>query len=209
MSQYQPMYDTFQRDTRERYVPSSRISVSASVFLPASDIDMTTGQLKQDHVRRRRTQGKRLEAERLERESRKNQESLERELKKGGVRVTWISALVICASLVFGCLFTLDYQLSTLQGIQDQRNKIDADMAACEALYEELLDEFEIASSETKICYAAAQDLKMIPAEAAEAVYLVPVDTRPLVTASQNPQQIKADVMVQPTQIPTVASAGN
>ena len=37
MSQYQPMYDTFQRETRERYVPSARLNVAASVQLPGSD----------------------------------------------------------------------------------------------------------------------------------------------------------------------------
>ena len=74
---------------------------------------------------------------------------------------------------------------------------------------EELEDAFAAACSETNILYAAARDLKMIPAEAAEAVYLVPVDTRPLLTASQPAQNVSGDMTVQTTHIPVAASAGN
>ena len=68
MSQYEPLYDSFDRSMRERYVPTARMSVSASVYLPGSEVDLYTGQVKPDRPRRRRTQSKRLEAERLERE---------------------------------------------------------------------------------------------------------------------------------------------
>lgn len=209
MSQYQPMYDTFQRDTRERYVPSGRIVVAASVSLPAGDIDLATGRLKPDHERRHRTQGQVLESERLERKRAKHQKAFDREMQKKGTRVSWLSAVIICASLLFACLFTIDYQLSKLQSIQEQRNSVAADVDVCESRKEELEDAFTLACSETNILYAAAQDLKMIPAEAAEAVYLVPVDTRPLLTAGQPAQNVTADATVQTTQIPAVASAGN
>ena len=209
MSQYQPMYDTFQRDTRERYVPSGRIGVAANVALPAGDIDFATGRLKQDHERRHRTQGQQLEAERLERKRAKHQKAFDREMQKKGLRISWLSAVIICAALLFACLFTIDYQLSTLQGIQEQRNGVAADVDACEIRKEELEDAFAAACSETNILYAAARDLKMIPAEAAEAVYLVPVDTRPLLTASQPAQNVSGDMTMQTTHIPVAASAGN
>ena len=54
MAQYQPMYDSFDRSLPERYVPTARMSVSASVYLPGSEVDMYTGQLKPDRQRRRR-----------------------------------------------------------------------------------------------------------------------------------------------------------
>lgn len=209
MSQYQPMYDTFQREARDRYVPSSRIGVSSGVFLPSGEIDMGNGAAKQGAPRRRRVQAENIAKAHAEKIESKRQKVLEHEKNKTGVRVGILNAVVICAALVIACLFTLNYQLSTLQGIQDQRNRIDADTTAYESRYNDLKEEYLLACSETTICYAAAQDLKMIPAEAAEAVHLVPVDTRPLLTASQNPQNVTAELTVQTTQIPAIASAGN
>ncbi len=208
MSQYQPMYDTFQREARDRYVPSSRIGVSSSASLPSGEIDFGNGMARQG-APRRRTQAANIAKEREAKIESKRQKVREREQNKTGVRVGILNGVILCAALVIACLFTLNYQLSTLQGIQDQRNRIDADTTAYEKRFKELNEEYLLACSETTICYAAAQDLKMIPAEAAEAVHLVPVDTRPLLTASQNPQNVVAEVTVQTTQIPAIASAGN
>ena len=207
MSQYQPMYDTFQRDARERFVPSSRIGVSVNVSLPNGELDFGNGKTRQNT--RRRTQADNILKAREAKIEAKRKKIREREEKKSGVRVSILNAVVICAALVIACLFTLNYQLSTLQGIQDQRNRVDADSTIYEKRYEDLKEEYLLACSETTICYAAAQDLKMIPSEAVEAVHLIPVDTRPLVTASQNPQNLVAEVTVQTTQIPAIASAGN
>ena len=46
-------------------MPTPRMSVSSSVYLPGSDVDPQTGWLKPDRQRRCRTQGKKLEMERL------------------------------------------------------------------------------------------------------------------------------------------------
>ena len=68
MSQYEPLYDSFSHGGRGGYVPTPRMSVSSSVYLPGSDVDPQTGWLKPDRQRRCRTQGKQLEMERLTRE---------------------------------------------------------------------------------------------------------------------------------------------
>ena len=34
MSQYEPFYDTFNRNVPERFVPAARMNVSPSVYLP-------------------------------------------------------------------------------------------------------------------------------------------------------------------------------
>ena len=96
MTQYQPYYDTFDRHAQDRIVPAARMNVSPSVFLPNSEIDFATGQLKPDRQRRRRTQGKRLEAERREREQKRLEEAVQREMNKGGVRIT-MRAGEVCA----------------------------------------------------------------------------------------------------------------
>lgn len=211
MSQYQPMYDSFQRNNRERYVPTPRINVSASVYLPGSDLDMATGQLKPDRVRRHRTQAQRLEEQRLEEEDRRLKESLQREMKKGGVRVTWPTAVLICASLIICCFFTICYQWSMLSDCQSQLNTLQRDIQACKTDNDDLEVEIAAASDPAVICYAASQNLNMIPAESAEAIHLVAVDTRPMVTASRKMQPAVQTVTaeVQATQVPAIASAGN
>ena len=209
MSQYQPMYDTFQRDARERYVPSARLNVAASVQLPASELDPVTGQLKPDGVRRRRTQAKRLEQLRLEEEDRKLKESLAREMKKGGVRVTWLTAVVVCSALLFVCLFTIGYQRSMITACQAQINTLEKEIKTCTAQNELLNDELEAARDISNIGYAA-RNLGLIRADAVEAVHLTAVDTRPLANVRTSyviPQTI--ETTAQATHVPVIASAGN
>jgi len=209
MSQYQPMYDTFQRDARERYVPTSRINVAASVHLPGSEVDPVTGQLKPDHVRRHRTQAQRLEQMRLEEEDRKLKEALAREMKKGGVRVTWLSALVVCSVLAFVCLFTIGYQRSMITACQSQINALEKEIKTCTAQNEQLTDELEAARDISNIGYAA-RNMGLVRAEAVEAVHLTAVDTRPLANVKTSyviPQTI--ETTAQATHVPVIASAGN
>ena len=208
MSQYQPMYNSFQRDPRDRYVPTSRISVAASVYLPASDLDLQTGQLKPDHQRRRRTQAQRLEREELEKKEQKLKETLQRDMKKGGVRISiWTAAFIVCAVLVMGGL-SVGLQRSRLTGYQDQINKLQIAIEACQESMSDLEIAIAKASDEATICYAASQTLNMIPAESAKAVHLSAVDTRPLQTAAQ-PAQNAQEIAAAATQIPMLASAGN
>ena len=211
MSQYQPMYDSFQRDPRERYIPTSRINVTASVHLPGSDLDPYTGQLRPDRVRRHRTQAQRLEEQELEKENKQLKESLEREMKKGGVRVTWLTAVVLCAALIFGCLFTVGYQLSVISACQTQINTLDRDIKASIAKRDALDAEVKEAQDISNIGSYAARNLGMIRAEAVEAVYLTAVDTRPLTGVQYSAQPVLQTIgaTVQATQVPAVASAGN
>ena len=87
MSQYEPLYDSFSHGGHGGYVPTPRMSVSASVYLPGSDVDPQTGWLKPDRQRRCRTQGKKLEMERLTREQQALEESIRREMSKPVLRV--------------------------------------------------------------------------------------------------------------------------
>lgn len=209
MSQYQPMYDSFQRDARERYVPTSRINVAASVHLPGSDLDPYTGQLKPDRVRRHRTQAQRLEKMRLEEEDRKLKESLEREMKKGGVRVTNVTASILCGLLIFICLFAIGYQRSIIAACQTQINTQEKEIKACIDKNEMLQEELEAARDISNIGYAA-RNLGLIRSEAVEAVYLTAVDTRPLSGGQKvQPGQQIIETTAQATQVPVIASAGN
>ena len=209
MSQYQPMYDSFQRDARERFVPAARINVAASVHLPGSDLDPCSGQLKPDRVRRHRTQAQRLEEIRLEEENRKLKESLQREMKKGGVRVTWLTAAVIWGVLIFGCLFTIGYQRSMISDYQLQQNQLVKEMEACTVKNSNLNEEVVKVRDISNIGYAA-RNLGLIRAEAMEAVYLTAVDTRPLAGVQKvQPDQPVIEINAQATHVPVSASIGN
>lgn len=180
MAQYEPMYDSFRRNHQEQYVPTSRMSVSASVYLPGSEVDMYTGQLKPDRQRRMRTQGKRLEAAELEREERDLENSLRRESKKGGVRISWTTFALLMGVLMFICGMSILVQLGQISENQKEINRLERAIAECRTANAELETQVAEASDAAVICYAASQNLNMIPAESAEAIHLVAVDTRPM-----------------------------
>lgn len=204
MSQYEPMYDSFRRTPTAGYVPSARMSVSASVYLPGSEVDMYTGQLKPDHQRRRRTQSKRLERERLEREEKRLRESVEREMSKGGVRVSFWTGIAIMTLVFALCGVTIVCQWGHISTCQWEINRLERSIAEYRLENETLSMKVAAASDQAVICYAAAQNLNMIPASAAHAIHLDAVDTRPLETANRV-QQTTA-LQAQSTQVPMIAS---
>lgn len=206
MSQYEPMYDSFRRTPSEGYIPSARMSVSASVYLPGSDVDMYTGQLKPDHQRRRRTQDKRLEKERLEREKKRLQETYDREMSKGGVRITMRMGVLVTAAVLFVCGLAVLYQQGQIANRQKEINRMERAIEDCRKTNEKLAEQVAAASDPAKICYAASQRLHMIPSEAAHAIHLVAVDTRPLETAAAMQQPVLTASDVPSTPVPVIAS---
>lgn len=207
MSQYQPLYDSFDRSMPERYVPSSRMSVSAGVYLPGSEVDLYTGQLKPDRQRRCRTQGKQLERERLEREQKALEESIRREMNKGGVRLPMLTGVLLIGCMLFVCgLILLSYQ-GAIAGRQKEINRLNSQIAEVRSQNALLETQIAEASDSAVICYAASQNLNMIPAESAEAIHLVAIDTRPRNTMHQEYQPVVEMLPVaQPTHVPVTAS---
>ena len=211
MSQYQPIYDSFNRNIPDRYVPSARMSVSASVYLPGSEIDLTTGQLKPDRQRRRRTQSKRLERERLEREQKRLEESVRRERSKGGVRVSVRAGLLMIAALISVRGLVILSNQGKIVERQKEINRLERAVAECRSQNADLETRIAEASDVDNICYAASRNLNMIPSEAAEAIHLVAVDTRPQKTQPVHETQpvmvqTTASLEVQATHVPAIAS---
>ena len=209
MSQYEPLYDSFSHGGHGGYVPTPRMSVSASVYLPGSDVDPQTGWLKPDRQRRCRTQGKKLEMERLTREQQALEESIRREMSKGGVRM----GVFLTALLLFICGLCVLLQQGTIADRQKDINRLERSIADCRSQNAALETQIAEASTEAAICYAAARDLNMIPAESAEAIHLVAVDTRPMASAGTE-TQAQADAAIEvpsaqttsATHVPAVAS---
>lgn len=213
MSQYEPLYDSFSHGGHGGYVPTPRMSVSASVYLPGSDVDPQTGWLKPDRQRRCRTQGKKLEMERLTREQQALEESIRREMSKGGVRISVRMGVFLTALLLFICGLCVLLQQGTIADRQKDINRLERSIADCRSQNAALETQIAEASTEAAICYASARDLNMIPAESAEAIHLVAVDTRPMASAGTE-TQAQADAAIEvpsaqttsATHVPAVAS---
>lgn len=202
MEQYVYTYDSFAQRGAEQYVPTDRFQVKSSVYLPASDIDPRTGQLQPDRHQRRRTQGLNLEREGLVKEGKSLNEALRREFSKGGVRISVRALVLIVAAVLFFCGILLLSQQGMIAERQKALNRLERSIKDYRAQNASLEEEIAQASDASTICYAAARDLNMIPAEAAEAVYLVAVDTRPALTASNDTAQTAETDAVQKTTNP-------
>lgn len=197
MEQYVYTYDSFAQRGAEQYVPTDRFQVKSSVYLPASDIDPRTGQLQPDRHQRRRTQGLNLEREGLDKEGKNLNEALRREFSKGGVRISVRALVLIVAAVLFFCGILLLSQQGMIAERQKALNRLERSIKDYRTQNASLEEEIAQASDASTICYAAARDLNMIPAEAAEAVYLVAVDTRPALTASNDTAQTAETDAVQ------------
>ena len=213
MSQYEPLYDSFSHGGHGGYVPTPRMSVSSSVYLTGSDVDPQTGWLKPDRQRRCRTQGKKLEMERLTREQQALEESIRREMSKGGVRISVRLGVFLMALLLFVCGLCVLLQQGTIADRQKAINRLERSIADCRSQNAALETQIAEASTEAAICYAAARDLNMIPAESAEAIHLVAMDTRPMASGGTGTfAQADAAIDVASTQtasathVPAVAS---
>lgn len=204
MSQYEPMYDSF--GPGQRYVPNTRMSVSCGVFLPSSDVDILTGQLKPDHQRRCRTQAMRLEREKLPGEAEKLTDSINREMARGGVRISRRLGIFLIALLLFSCGLYVLVQQSTIVERQKAINRLERSIADCRAQNQLLQEQIDEASDAAAICYAASQELNMIPAEAVTPIRLVSVDTRPLETRQFTAQNQQLQQTAETTPIPMTAS---
>ncbi len=211
MSQYEPLYDSFSHGGHGGYVPTPRMSVSSSVYLPGSDVDPQTGRLKPDRQRRCRTQGKQLEMERLTREQQALEESIRREMSKGGVRISVRLGVFLMALLLFVCGLCVLIQQGAIADRQKAVNRLERSIADCRSQNAALETQIAEASTEAAICYAAARDLNMIPAESAEAIHLVAMDTRPVAAAGTYAQadaaiDVASTENASATHVPTVAS---
>lgn len=202
MEQYVYTYDSFAQRGAEQYVPTDRFQVKSSVYLPASDIDPRTGQLQPDRHQRRRTQGLNLEREGLDKEGKSLNEALRREFSKGGVRISVRALVLIVAAVLFFCGILLLSQQGMIAERQKALNRLERSIKDYRTQNASLEEEIAQASDASTICYAAARDLNMIPAEAAEAVYLVAVDTRPALTASNDTAQTAETDAAQETANP-------
>lgn len=185
----QMVYGIYENEYGSDYVsPSGRMYVHSSVYLPSSEIDPRTGFLKPDYPRRGRTQAKAMEYARLHKEYEQLNAALKARDDHPGVRVSRRAAflMVMFAVLIFGLLLIV--QQGRLTEKQQAVNRVFKEIESNQKDNAELEAKIAEASNSAAICYAAARNLNMIPGEAAEAIHLVAMDTRPLEIPKEVPE---------------------
>ncbi len=223
MAQQYMTYGSYDTEYGREYVyPSQRMYVHSSVYLPNSEIDPRTGLLRADPPRRGRTQAMRMEYSYLDKEYKQLDEALKRRMEQPGIRVSLRSGILLIALMAFVLGLLLLSQQGTLAERQKALNRMNKSVEECAKTNDALAAQITEASDSSTICYAAARDLNMIPAEAAEAIHLVAMDTRPLESAGPaNPGTLQGSaqnqlasteetqtVEAQTTMVPTLASGG-
>jgi cell division protein FtsL len=157
-----------------------------------------------------------LESAHLDMEYQQLGEALRRRMEKPGHRMSLRTAILLVAAVAFVLGLLLLSQQGTLAEQQKLLNRMNKSIEECGATNDLLAEQITEASDASVICYAAVRDLHMIPGEAAEAIHLVAMDTRPMDAQPQyalgtgtdsagNPQQ---QPVPETTMIPAVASAG-
>ena len=109
-------------------------------------------------------------------------------MSKGGVRISMRLGIFLTALLLFVCGLCVLLQQGVIAERQKTINRLERSIADCRSQNDALQTQIDEASDAATICYAAARDLNMIPAESAEAIHLVAMDTRPLSAASTSAQ---------------------
>lgn len=216
MAQAYQTYGNYENEYGRGYVPPGRLYVHSSVYLPNSEIDPCTGLLKPDVRRQGRIQAKRLEYASLEREYKELEVQRRQVETKPGFRISIQTAILSVAifAFVLGILYLS--QQGTLAERQKDYNIVCQDVDSYQKANNEISARIAEASDATVICYAAARDLNMIPAESAQAIHLVAMDTRPTQTSTVTRvadsegavQSGEAQLDVEATTVPVVASAG-
>lgn len=172
-------YDSHQAFDSRYYQPTDRFYVRSSVYLPSSDMDPVSGMLRRDSRRRGRTQALRMEAKLLDREYEKMQAAMAARRKEKGIRIPLrygVLSVVLVTLMLAGILLvqqgTLLQRRQDLAAMQQRIETIQAENTA-------IRDQISENSDAATICYAASQNLGMVPASSTQAIHLTAVDTRP------------------------------
>ena len=177
MAQQAMIFDDFRpysRDSQASVVERPRMYVHSNVYLPYGEVDPKTGVPVEGRSPRGRMQAKRVEYDQLERAIRKHEEEADK-----GYTLSLRSAVLLVAAVAFLLGMMLLSAQGTLTEAQKTLNRNQQQIKAYETANESLRQNIATASEETAICYAASQELGMIPPGSARAIHLPAADTRP------------------------------
>ena len=168
--------------------PSGRLYVRPNVHLPNSEIDLNTGMVTEAARRTGRTQALRSEASRLDTEYQKLQSMLKEHVNEKGRRIPLRSAVLLILVIVMVFSVILLVEQGNIIAKEDAVSMMNAKVQATREDIAGIQAQIDEVSDPVAVCYTAARDLDMIPADSAQAIYLTALSTRP----SQDPIAIRA-----------------
>lgn len=178
MSQY-TLNPVFRNNLYTGAQNNSRFYVRSNVYLPNSEIDFQTGMVQEAKRRVGRTQALVHEDMQLSKEYARLQAMVKARADEHGSRMSIKAAIGLIVLLLFIFGIILLVQQGNMVAKQSQIEQMGAKIMATQDVISGISAQIDEASDEVTICYTAAQDLDMIPAESAQAIYLDALTTRP------------------------------
>lgn len=187
MSQQYIYADDFEQH-RPPLRDNKRMYVRANVSLPCGEVDPNTLRpINTYHPNR-------VQAMMLDKAEREKQ--LEKEKSRKGVYISLRTAILAVAVTLFilGVMSLSQYGRLTEQ--QKQLNQMNGSIEKCVQANNKIRDDITSASDKMKICYTAAQELDMVPADSANdnTYVIVAVSARPQ-SSDQATQELQAVAM--------------
>lgn len=168
--------------------PVSRMNVRPNVYLPNGEIDLQTGLPTESARRTGRTQAIRRDIDRLDLEYAQLETALKTRAAEKGKRIPLKAAIGWIAAMVAVFAVILTFQQGNIAAREENIRKMNAKNTAKQEVINDISAQIDQASDPVQICYLAARDLDMVPAESAQAIYLTALSTRP----GQEPITIRA-----------------
>jgi len=182
------MNPTFRSNLYTATQSNSRFYVHSNVYLPNSEIDFQTGMVRESKRRTGRTQALLHEDAQLNKEYARLQALVQARAAENGMRMSLKAAVILILTVIFLFAIILLVQQGNIIAKRNTLDQMDADILATQEVIRGISSQIEEASDEVTICYAASQELDMIPAESAQAIYLSALSTR----TSMDPIAIRA-----------------
>ena len=179
------VYDSFHEYDTDRYQASDRFYVHSTVFLPNSEVDPLTGLLKQGARRVGRTQALRREADRLDVEFDRMDAAVQSRQREKGLRMPRRYAILLIVFLLVAMGLTLLVKEGNVVQRQRRTASINQRIETLKTENAGYSAKIAEASDPATICYAAARDIGLVPADSTQAIQLTAMETRPAAPGSQ------------------------
>ena len=167
---------------------TGRLYVRPNVYLPNSEIDSDTGMVREASRRTGRTQALRSEARHLETEYQRLQSILKARVDEKGRHMPLRSAILLILAVVMLFSVVLLVQQGNIIAREESLRQMNVNVQATREDIAGIQAQIDEATDPVAICYTAARELGMIPADSAQAILLTAMSTRP----GQDPIVIRA-----------------
>ena len=179
------VYDSFHEYDTDRYQTSDRFYVHSTVFLPNSEVDPITGLLRQGARRTGRTQALRREADQLDVEFNRLDAAVQSRQQEKGIRMPRRYAILLMILLLAAMGLTLLVKEGNVVQRQRRTESINQRIETLKDENAGYSAKIAEASDAATICYAAARNIGLVPADSTQAIQLTAMETRPTAPTGQ------------------------